>query len=214
MKSALLLTVALAACSPEPRRAFPVGLQGPVSVRVESEAARLSLDVADQTPPGAAVASAAAPGSEIADVETTDSWFNLRFQAARAAAGGAAGFYFRPPKLPGARDILDYPEEWQAQARVLRELQAVRPVLERGRETGVPFPVPPGVEARAWSFGGRRYVVLVNASDADAAFEADDLAPWRALFEVRTDARQALNACAARRCLPSHRALWLEGRPL
>jgi len=213
MKLAALLTVILvAACSPEPRRAFPVGFQGPVASRVAAEAARLGLTVSDQPPAGAAIETAAAPGAKAGEPEVAADWATLRFLAARAAVKGAGGVFFRLPSAPEGRDLLDYLEEWQAPVRALRELQAMRPILEGGLQAAIPFVVPPGVEARAWSYQGRQYVLLVNPSAEAVHIDAENLAQWRVLFEVRSDARHVLSPCGSNRCLPGRSVLWLEGR--
>ena len=208
MRGVAFLAAMLAACSPEPRRAFPIGLQGPVSPRVSAEATRLGLVVAEPTPEGAVVEAAAAVSGVAAD------WRTLRLLSARAAVNGSGGFFFQLPSMSAGRDILDFPEEWQAPARVLRELQAVRPVLEDGLDTPLPFIVPTGAAARAWVFRRRVYVLLVNPSVVDAPFDPDALRTWRALFEVQSDARQVLSPCGAKRCLAPGAALWLEGRLL
>lgn len=214
MRRAALLAAALAAaCSAEPRRPFPVGLLGPVSSRVAAEAGRLGLDVSDTPAADAAIETAAladvnGSGAAIAD------WTTLRFAAARAAANGAAGVYFRLPAMPDGRDLLDYPEEWQAVVRAAREPAAMRPVLEEGKAAPPPFEVPDGLTARAWTRLGRGYLLLVNSSGADAALDGEDLVPWRALFEVRSDARELLRPCGEKLCIPPGKALWLEARSL
>jgi hypothetical protein len=108
--------------------------------------------------------------------------------------------------------LLDYPEEWQAVARVARELVLMRPVLEEGEAAPLPFPAPGGLESRAWRFAGRRYVLLVNPSAGPVPLEPGLLEPWRALFAVRSDPRQDLAACGSALCLPPGGVLWLEGR--
>lgn len=211
-RAALLAAALFAACSPEPRRAFPIGFLGPISPRVAAEAGRLGLEVSDQPPSEAAVETAAVPGAKDAAVEVIADWEKLRFLAARAAVRGADGIFFRLPRPPEGRDILDYPEEWQAMARVARELLAMRPILESGRPSPSPFAVPAGVEAGSWIRDGRRYVLMVNTSGAPAPIDADSLAPWRALFAVRSDPRQVLAVCGRQRCLPPFGVFWLEGR--
>jgi len=201
-----------AACSPEPRRAFPIGFLGPVSSRVAAEAGRLGLEVLDAPPAGAAVESAIR-GDKGAPAVTAN-WETLRFLAARAAAKGSGGVFFRLPTAPRGRDLLEYPEEWQAVVRAVREIEAMRPMLERGRLVSVPFAVPNGIESRAWAYQGRRYILLVNDSGAGVPFDAEVLVPWRALFEVRSDARQIMSPCGVKLCLAPRKALWLEGSPL
>ena len=212
MRAGLLLAAALlAACRDEPSRPFPVGLLQPLSPRVAAEAARMGLDVADSVPEGAASGSAGAPSLRVG-AEVAADWAALRLLAARAAANGARGFYFRLPPAPEGRDHLDFSEEWQAPARVLGELLALRPILERGAPAALPFAAPPGIRTRAWRFNGREYLLLVNDSGDDAAFDSDVFEGRRALFEVRSDARRLLTPCGVRFCLPAGRALWLEGR--
>lgn len=210
MRAALLL--AAAACAAESGGSFPVGLLGPVSPRVAVEAGRLGLDVVDVLPAGAVSASAASPSAT--DGEVAADWAALRLAAAVAIADGARGFFLRLPAAPSGRDLLDYPEEWQAPARALGELQAIRPVLERGVGATVPFAAPPGVRARAWRRRGRLYVLLVNGAATEAPFDGAELEPFRALFAPRSDPRQALYRCGVRFCLPAGSALWLEGRLL
>lgn len=213
MRRAWVVAVAsVLACAPEPGRSFPIGLVRPVSPRVESEAARLGLAVPEQPPSGAIVESAAAVNDGGGAAEVMADWETLRLVTAHAATKATGGVFFRLPAAPEGRDLLDYPEEWQAFARVVREFQAMRPVIEGGRLITPPCVNPSGVAARCWLHRGRRYVLLVNASDRPAELDADALEPWRALFEVRADARQLLEPCGAMRCLLPGRVLWLEGR--
>ncbi|MFA6003551.1 MAG: hypothetical protein WC881_05735 [Elusimicrobiota bacterium] len=215
MRRGILLAAALAAaCSPaQPRRAFTVGLAGPVAARVEAEARRLGLELTDQPPPGTVVETAASAGKSAA-AEATADWDRLRFLAASAAVRGAGGAFFRLARTPEGHDILEYPEEFQAVLRAARELAAMKPVLEGGRAIPAPMALPAGVEARAWAYQGRRYVLLVNPAGAPAPLEPAGLAPWRALFEVRSAPAETLAACGTRVCLPAQGVLWLEGRLL
>ncbi|MDX6769394.1 MAG: hypothetical protein SF051_07665 [Elusimicrobiota bacterium] len=201
------LLLALAACSPEPRRAFRVGLLGPLEAKGLAEAARLGLVVALEAPAGAAVEPAADADGRTKPASA------LFFAATRAAVRGSVGVYFVPPPFPATYGWTDYPEEWQAMARTARRLAALRPVIEAGADAPAPFAAAPGLEVRAWRLRGRRYAALVNDTASPLPVDAAALAPWRALFEPRADAREALSACAGGLCLPPGRALWLEGRP-
>jgi hypothetical protein len=213
MKRAVFFAALLAAaCSPEPRRAFRLGFLEPVSSRVAAEAWRLGLEISPQAPPDAAEVSAARPvkgGGEVAV-----DWARLRFLTARAIAGGAAGVFLRLPRTPAGHDLLEYTEEWQTVDRVTRELLAMRQVVQDGAVVPAPFAVPAGMEFRVWTFRGRRYVLLVNPSGHPLPLEQGSLVPWRALFTVRSDARQVLIACGKDVCLPPDGVLWLEGRLL
>jgi len=137
----------------------------------------------------------------------------LRLLAARVAASGANGVYFRLPAVPAGRDILDFPEEWQAVARVARELLLMRPVLQGGDPAPPPIAVPAGMESNAWTFEGRVYTLIVNPTGEPLRIADEGLIGRRALFEVRADPRQDLAACGGGRCLPPGGVLWLEGRP-
>ncbi len=205
------LAVAAAACSPRPRpRAFPVGFLAPVSPRVAAAASRAGLLVAVQAPAGAATVSAAVPPLN-GSGEVTADWSRLRFLAALAIAKGASGIFFLLPETPAGRDYLEYAEESQSVDRVVRALLAMRPILEGGAPAPA-FAVPGGVEARAWTFRGRRYVLLVNPSADGLPLDEASLEPWRALFAVRSDPRYVLSFCGSNRCLPAGGVLWLEGR--
>ena len=207
----LALAAAAAACSPEPGRPFSVGVLEPASARVAAAARRLGLEVSAQAPPGAATVSAALP-LKGEDGEMAADAARLRFLAARAVAKGSEGIFLRLPRTPADRDLLEYVEEWQAVERVARELVALRPIIRGGTPASAPFPVPVGLEFRAWTFHGRGYVVLVNPTGVPLPLGGTSLATWRALFSVRSDPRQVLPSCGTESCLPPEGALWLEGR--
>lgn len=201
--TAVLMALA-AACAPERSREFELGLIGPVGPGVAAAARAAGMTIREAAPVGAVTRGAGA--------ERMADWSELRLHVARAAIEGRTGVFFILPKTADGRELTAYPEEWQALARVAREAAAIRPMLESGLEAAVPFPVPEGVQARAWRYQGRLYALLVNDSGAEAVVSPDAFRPWRALFEVRADARDLLVPCAAGRCLPAGRVLWLEGR--
>ncbi len=203
------LLLAASGCAPETNNAFVAGVLEPVSPRVSAEARRLGLEVAAQAPSDAAVLSASIA---VKNGEVMADWASLRFRTALAIAAGSRKLLIRLPETPAGRDLLDYGEEWQVLARVSRELGAMRPVLDGGAPAPAPFSVPPGVHLRSWTLHGRRYALLVNASEAPAPLDQNSLVPWRALFEVRSDARQVLSACPGGGCLAPGGVLWLEGR--
>jgi hypothetical protein len=207
----ILGVLAFASCSPEPRPAFPVGLLEPVSPTIAAEARRLGLQLAAQAPPGAAVVPAGRPSGS---GEAAADWARLRFLTAHAISGGANGVFLLLPRTPPGHDMLEYGEEWQAVERVLGELLTMRPIMQGGLPAPAPFAATDGLEIRAWEFRGRRYVLLVNPSGAPLPLKEENLAAWRALFAVRSDAREILTPCAGRSCLPPGGVLWLEGRLL
>ncbi len=201
--AAALLALAVA-CAPERSREFELGLIGPVGPGVASAARAAGMTIREAAPEGADTRSAGA--------ERMADWSELRLRVAQAAIEGRTGVFFTLPKTADGRELTAYPEEWQALARVARETAALRLILESGAEAAVPFSVPQGVSARAWRFQGRLYVLLVNGAVLSGPMPQESLRPWRALFEVRADARDLLIPCGGGRCLSAGRVLWLEGR--
>lgn len=204
----LAAALLLAGCGGPPPRPFVVGVRDAATAADAVAARRLGLAVLDEAATASVAEVPASRDGRIDDLAV------LRLRGARAVVGGAAGVVFVLPAPPPGRALVDYPEEWQALARAGRELLELRPVLESGPGEEPPFAVPAGVLGRAWTRGGRRYVLLVNDGARPAPFEPDALVPWRALFQPRADAREALSPCGAALCLEPGRALWLEGRPL
>ena len=201
--AAALLALAVA-CAPERSREFELGLIGPVGPGVASAARAAGMTIREAAPEGADTRSAGA--------ERMADWSELRLRVAQAAIEGRTGVFFTLPKTADGRELTAYPEEWQALARVARETAALRLILESGAEAAVPFSVPQGVSARAWRFQGRLYVLLVNGAVLSGPMPQESLRPWRALFEVRADARDLLIPCGGGRYLSAGRVLWLEGR--
>lgn len=199
--------VAAAACAEPSKTSFSVSVRSPLSRRDEVMARRLGIGVVGAAPEGSAAEPAYA-GNQMAD------WSRLRFMAARALAERRTGVFFVLPELPAGREFADYPEEWQALARVARELALARPIYDEGVDEPVPFPLSPGIEGRAWRRAGRSYALLVNSGPAQVPFDENALDGWRALFEVRSDPRELLSRCPSGRCLAPGAVLWVESRLL
>jgi hypothetical protein len=203
--SAVAVLAALLSPLPASAGGFGIAVSGPLGVRDIAMSRRLGMTVAAEPPSGWTAESAEAKGAMAPRRR-------LRWLAARAVARGAPGIFFRLPPLPEGREFADFPEEWQALARVARELSLAGPILEDGRETPPPFAPGPGIEAKCWTRAGRRYLLLVNAGPGPVSLDETRLSGWRALFEARSDARELLTACPGGRCLAAEQALWLEGR--
>lgn len=203
----LALLLLAGACRARPEAGFRVGLAAPLSAAAAGEAARIGL-LPGPAPAGSPEEPAAAPGD--AGSRRLEDFARLRFLAARAAAAGAPGVTFRLP-APAPLETHAYPEEWQALTRLARECAQWHELIGRGAPAALPFPAE-GLLARAWTRHGRRYVLLVNDSGAPRPLAPSDLAPWRALYEARADAREALEPCGEGLCLGPGRVLWLEGR--
>lgn len=211
--AAVLLALACA-CAPEKARDFELGLLGPVGPGLAAAAREAGLTIRESAPESAETHSAAVSfkGPSGLTEERMADWSRLRLLVARAVVRERTGVFFILPKAPDGREAHSYPEEWQALARVARETAELRPIIEAGVEASPPLALPDGVEARAWRYQGRLYVLLVNDTAGPVPVPQESLQGWRALFEVRADPRDVLGACEGGRCLLAGRALWLEGR--
>lgn len=121
--------------------------------------------------------------------------FEIRFMSYLAILHGARGLFYFTFRKPGGKTLLDYPEQWQALARVTREIKSLQPILEKGGLSPLPFPPDPdGVEARTWRYRGRDYCVILNRKGGMMQRVPDELlsGSWRPLFEPRRDPRDLL----------------------
>ncbi|MBI5625188.1 MAG: hypothetical protein HY924_15530 [Elusimicrobia bacterium] len=138
----------------------------------------------------------------------------IRFMSYSSIMAGAKGlFYFRLP-VPPSETLFDYPERWQAVARVTRELKLFKPVLEGGRPSPLPFPPnPDGPDAKAWNLQGRTFVVLANPRKASFLKVPDEVmgAEWRPLFTLRREQKSLLKAIGKGFYLKPYQVLALEG---
>lgn len=127
----------------------------------------------------------------------------IRFMSYLSVLHGARGlFYFTLGKK--GKTLFEYPELWQAVARVSREMKAMQPIFERGTPINLPFVPDVNLEARAWRYHGRDYVVILNRRRQfqQKVPEALLRREWRPLAEVRRDARELLK--------PAHGAYYLK----
>ena len=139
----------------------------------------------------------------------------IRLMSYLSILHGAKGlFYFRLQRSGGGT-LLDEPELWQAVSRVTRELKSLQPILEGGAAVPLPFPPnPDSVEARAWRYRGRTYVIVLNRKDDISQRIPEELLNprWRPLFEPRRDPKDLLPKVGDAWYLPPHRVLVFESR--
>lgn len=139
----------------------------------------------------------------------------IRFMSYLAVLHGARGlFYFTLGKK--GKTLFDYPDLWQAVASVAREIREMQPIFERGERVQLPFPIPiGGLEAGAWRYRGRRYVVVVNRlAHADRLLTPHLLdGTWRTPFAPRRDPRELLLPVDGAYHLPAQSVLVLESDP-
>lgn len=96
-----------------------------------------------------------------------------------------------------------------------REMRAMAPVFARGRPIPLPFEPPAkGWAARAWTYHGRDYLVLVSLTkDRQWRVPEEALKPyWRPLFEARRDPRELLKEHKGSYYLKPYQVLVLESR--
>ncbi len=139
----------------------------------------------------------------------------IRLMTYLAILHGAKGLFYFRLQHPAGGTLFDEPELWQAVTRVTQELKALQPMLEGGRAAILPFPPnPDSVEAKAWTFRGRTYVVILNRKEGVSQRVPDELleARWRPLFEPRRDPKELLIKVGDGWYLPSQRVLVLESR--
>lgn len=139
----------------------------------------------------------------------------IRFMSYLAIAHGARGLFYFTFEKSGGLTLFDYPEQWQAVVRVVREIKALQPVLEKGKPIDLSFEFEePGLEAKVWRYRGRDYVIVLNRKkDRDALFPKELLDfHWRPLFEVRRDPRDLLKKSGDSWYLPPYQVMVFESR--
>jgi hypothetical protein len=139
----------------------------------------------------------------------------LRAMSYLAVVHGAKGLFYYTLKRGDGSSLLDWPELWQATARMAREMRAMQPIFSANRRVPLPFePKPGGVEAACWRWRGRDYVVLVNRHRDKQLKVPKGLLDrsWRPLFELRRDPKELLKAANGEHYLPPLRVLVLESR--
>lgn len=136
----------------------------------------------------------------------------IRFMSYMAVVRGARGLFFFTMRKQ-EKNLLDFPELWQAVSRVTREFKSLQPILENGRLAPLPFPADPdGPQARAWRYRGRDYLVILNRKKNVLQKIPDELLreDWRPLFENRRDPRDLLTKIEPAWYLRPYQVLVLE----
>lgn len=107
----------------------------------------------------------------------------VRFMTYLAIARGAEGiFYFTYNGSDGV-PLPARPERWGTYQRMAAELNALMPVLKKGKPGVLPAGLDANLASRAIKQGGRNYIILLNPSEAPIALNLEVLAPYRPLFE-------------------------------
>ena len=106
----------------------------------------------------------------------------VRYMTYLALARGAEGiFYFTYNGSDGV-PLPSRPERWGIYQRLAAELNALRPVLEKGKPGALPPGLDPRLASRALKQGGKNYLILLNAEAAPLPLDAAALNGYRPLF--------------------------------
>ena len=107
----------------------------------------------------------------------------VRFMTYLSIARGAEGIFYFMYTGPDGIPLPARPERWGIYQRIAAELNALMPVLKKGK----PGVLPPGLDvnlaSRAIKQGGRNYLILLNPTAAPLPLDAAALSPYRPLFE-------------------------------
>ena len=126
----------------------------------------------------------------------------IRFVSYDAVLNGAAALWYSPALSTAA-------------AGSIVEMRDMAPIFGRGRAIPLPFAPPTdGWAARAWTYHGRDYLVLINRTK-DRQWKVPDAAlarTWRPLFEARREPRELLKSYKDAYYLKPYQVLVLESR--
>ncbi|MDO8804790.1 MAG: hypothetical protein Q7R35_10170 [Elusimicrobiota bacterium] len=107
----------------------------------------------------------------------------VRFMTYLAIARGAEGiFYFTYGGSDGI-PLPARPERWGIYQRAAAELNALMPVLKKGKPGVLPAGLNPQLASRAIKQGGKDYLILLNPAAAPLPLNAEALSGYRPLFE-------------------------------
>lgn len=139
----------------------------------------------------------------------------IRFMSYDAVLAGAHGIWYFNYRLISGRPLAELPELFFAVNSVAREMRAMAPIFARGRAIPLPFEAPAkGMRARAWTYRGRDYLMLVNRTK-DRQWKVPEEAlerSWRPLFEIRREPRELLRKHVDAYYLRPYQVLMLESR--
>ncbi len=108
----------------------------------------------------------------------------VRFMTYLSIARGAEGIFYFTYNGSDGIPLPARPGRWGIYQRIAAELNALMPVLRKGK----PGVLPPGLDAqlasRAIKQGGRNYLILLNTSEGPLPLNTEALASYRPLFEA------------------------------
>ncbi len=130
----------------------------------------------------------------------------IRFMTYLALVRGADGlFYFSFSQEEKTLDA--WPDRWFILKSIASEINALRPMLEKGKWTGMLKGSDPRLEAWTISRRGKRCVILINTSGSEIPLNVGALKNWRPLFEEKRSLNELLRG---KNLVPPYRVLILE----
>jgi len=132
----------------------------------------------------------------------------LRFMTYLALARGANGLFYYTFSQEG-KTLDAWPERWFLFKRLAAEINSLAPVLEKGADTEPPTGLDERLIARVLKKGFKRYMILLNPSDAKVPLDAALLKGWRPLFEEKRRYEDILPG-KENLYMPGYRTLVLE----
>ena len=132
----------------------------------------------------------------------------IRFMTYLSIVRGADGlFYFTFAQEGKTLDA--WPERWFLFKQIAAEINALRPMLEKGKAAEPPAGLDARLAVRAIAKGGGRWLLLLNPTAGEIPVDAEVLKDWRPLFEAKRRLEELLPGGKNLR-LPPYRTLVLE----
>jgi hypothetical protein len=130
----------------------------------------------------------------------------IRFMTYLALVRGADGLFYFTFSQEG-KTLDAWPDRWFILKSITSEINALRPMLEKGKWTGLLKGPDPRLEAWTISRNGKRCAILINTSNSEIHLNAGALKDWRPLFEEKRFLDELLHGQSR---IPPYRVLVLE----
>lgn len=132
----------------------------------------------------------------------------IRFMTYHSLVRGANGLFYYSFSQSG-KPLSAWPDRWFSLKTIAAEINALRPMLEKGAESERPAGLDPRLETRVLSKNGKRRMILLNPSDSGIPLDTGFLKGWRPLFEEKRFLDEVLRG-SGKTILPPYRVLVLE----
>ncbi len=132
----------------------------------------------------------------------------IRFMTYMALARGANGLFYFTFSQEG-KTLDAWPERWFLFKQIAAEINALKPILEKGGEAAAPPGLDERLAVRVISKGRRQYMFLLNPSGMNIPLNTAALKSWRPLFEEKRRFEDILPG-KEKLYMPGYRTLVLE----